>query len=171
LFFNRRAPRIASFPDFTVRVLRGARGLVSIVYEEEDYNRSFEGELTGSKHNQINMFMTSDFPAKDLDRVVANLVKGFEQLGYEYWIRRRDGAEVVPESEREAALFELRRMGWEADVSVDRLRVEMKRIDGAHAPTLEEAMSASSHMAQLVQALHGTRYKFDDLARSKSAQR
>jgi hypothetical protein len=169
VYVNRRTPRAADFPGFSLRIQRGTRELVSVVYDAGGRSTTFEGHLTGAGWKQIELLIPADFHADHLDRVVANLAKGIGELGYEYRILRRGDAEAVPESERKAALAELRKMGWEPEISSDRSQVELKRADGSRAPSPEEALAQSERLARLVESLHGTRYRLEELARSKGA--
>ena len=159
----------ADFPGFSIHIRRGSRNQVSVLYESGSRSTTFEGSLTGEGWKQIELLIPADFQADRLDLVVASLAKGIGEVGYEYRILRRGDAEAVPESEREAALAELRKMGWEPEVSADRAQVELKRTDGAAAPSPQEAIAQSERMARLVAALHGTRYKLEELARSTGA--
>lgn len=169
MYVNRRTPRAADFRGFSLRIQRGARNLASVVYEEKGRTHTFEGELVGAGWRQLNLLIPSDFASGGLDRVVANLAKGIGELGYEYLIRRRGQAEVIPDSERRAALAELRKMGWQPEISSDHSQVELKRADGAASPSPEEAIANSERLASLVESLHGTRHKFEELARSPGA--
>jgi hypothetical protein len=169
MYVNRRTPRAADFPGFSLRIQRGARNLASVVYEEKGRSHTFEGELAGPGWRQLNLLIPSDFSGDGLDRVVANLAKGIGELGYEYLIRRRGEGEKIPEKERKAALAELRKMGWEPEISADRSQVELKRADGSRSPSPDEAIANSERLARLVQTIHGTRYKFEELARSPGA--
>jgi hypothetical protein len=173
VYVNRRTPRAADFRGFSLRIQRGARNLASVVYEEKGRTHAFEGELVGPGWRQLNLLIPSDFvgdgPSHDIDRVVANLSKGIGELGYEYLIRRRGESEVIPERERKAALAELRKMGWQPEISSDHSQVELKRADGSRAPSPEEALAQSERLIRLVESLHGTRYKFEELARSPGA--
>lgn len=168
MYVNRRTPRAADFRGFSLRIQRGARNLASVVYEEKGRTHTFEGELTGPGWRQLNLLIPSDF-SSGIDRVVANLAKGIGELGYEYLIRRRGQAEAIPDSERRAALAELRKMGWQPEISSDHSQVELKRADGANFPSPEEAIANSERLARLVESLHGTRHKFEELARSPGA--
>lgn len=169
MYVNRRTPRAADFRGFSLRIQRGARNLASVVYEEKGRTHTFEGELVGSGWRQLNLLIPSDFAGAGLDRVVANLAKAIGELGYEYLIRRRGESETIPEKERKAALAELRKMGWEPEISSDHSQVELKRADGSRAPSPEEALTQSERLIRLVESLHGTRYKFEELARSPGA--
>lgn len=169
MYVNRRTPRAADFRGFSLRIQRGARNLASVVYEEKGRTHTFEGELVGSGWRQLNLLIPSDFSGDNLDRVVTNLAKGIGELGYEYLIRRRGDSETVPDKERRAALAELRKMGWEPEISSDHSQVELRRADGAGSPSPEEAIAQSERLKRLVQSLHGTRYKFEELARSPGA--
>jgi hypothetical protein len=169
VYINRRTPRAADFPGFSLRIQRGSREMMSVIYETNGHSTTFEGSLTGPAWKQIELLIPADFHANHLDRVVADLAKGIGGLGYEYRILRRGDAEVVPEAERKAALVELRKMGWEPEVSADRSQVELKRADGSREPSPQDALAQSENMARLVAALHGTRYKLEELARSAGA--
>ncbi|HEV2490199.1 MAG TPA: hypothetical protein VGT03_10355 [Candidatus Acidoferrales bacterium] len=169
MYVNRRTPRAADFPGFSLRIQRGTRKMMSVIYESNGHSTTFEGTLTGPGWKQIELLIPADFHANHLDRVVADLAKGIGELGYEYRILRRGDAEVIPESERKSALAELRKMGWEPEVSADHSQVELKHTDGSREPSPQDALAQSERMARLVAALHGTRYKLEELARSPGA--
>jgi hypothetical protein len=170
VYVNRRARKVAHFPEFSIRILRGAHEMMSVVYQEDARTLTFEGELVAPDWKQINLLIPADFPAEDLTRVVKNLEKGIAELGYEYRILRHGAIEAVPEEDRQRALAELRAMGWDPQVSADGAAVEMKRSEGAAALPDEIGGEQSMRVAALVMALHGKRHKLDELARSKSAQ-
>jgi hypothetical protein len=76
-------------------------------------------------------------------------------MGYGYVIGRSAGTDVVPETERRAAIAELREMGYEIEVSSDRREIRQKRI--ARAPHLDNdtARKHALRMMSLLQSVHG----------------
>jgi hypothetical protein len=75
--------------------------------------------------------------------------------------------ETVPETERQAAMAELRPMGYELEISADRKQIRQKWIAGTPKLGLEALRKTTPRYMTLLQAVHGTRKRFEILAKSK----
>ncbi len=82
-------------------------------------------------------------------------------------IARKALVETVPESERHAAIAELREMGYEIEVSDDRKQIRQKWRAGAPRHDTETLRRTTPRMMSLLQSVHGTRQTFEILAKSK----
>ena len=102
-----------------------------------------------------------------VSQVVIDLEVAFQALGYGYVIARLAGVEVVPETERQAAIAGLHEMGYDTEVSDNRKKVRQKRSVGVPIPNVETARIQSPRMASLVRAAHGERQCLEILAKSK----
>ena len=88
-------------------------------------------------------------------------------MQYDYVIARPLGVDVVPESERQAAIAELRDMGYEIEVSEDQKQIRQKKLPGAPPVDRETARKQIPRMVSLLQSVHGKRPRFETLAKSK----
>ena len=91
----------------------------------------------------------------------------FKPLGYGYVIARLGEVEIVPETERQAAIAELHEMGYEIEVSADRKEDRLNLRKGVPRPDIESARNQGPRMMSLIQAVHGKRQRFEILAKSK----
>jgi type VI protein secretion system component VasK len=90
-------------------------------------------------------------------------------MGRGYVISQPAEVETVSETEKQAALDELRMSGYEAELSDDRKQVRLRPIAGAPRQDMETARNLSSRMMPLIQAIRGTRQNFQILAKSKES--
>ena len=87
-------------------------------------------------------------------------------MRYGYVIVRKAGIEVVPKTEQQEALAELREMGYEIEILPDN-KIRQTRRAGAPRRDLETLRNQTPRMMSLIQSLHGTRQRFEILAKSK----
>lgn len=87
-------------------------------------------------------------------------------MRYGYVIARKVGIDVVPKNEQREALAELREMGYEIEILPDN-KIRQTPRAGAPRRDLETLRNQTPRMMSLIQSLHGTRQRFEILAKSK----
>ena len=95
-----------------------------------------------------------------------DLATAFEAMKRGYVIAHKVGVDIVPETEREAAITELREMGYEVEFLAGGKIRQTKRA-GAPRHDIETLRKQAPRMMSLIQSLHGTRSRFEILAKSK----
>jgi hypothetical protein len=154
-------------PGFSVRVKPTVREAVSIIYTHQGITLNLDGERCGKEWERIEVRIPQEFDGEQTARIVCHLETAFQELGYGYVIARLGEVEVVGDAEREAAIVELREMGYEVEVSADRKQIRQKAIAGTPRQNLETLRKQTPRMMSLIQAIHGTRTHLQILAKSK----
>lgn len=99
-------------------------------------------------------------------QIVRDLEAALIALRYGYVISRKIAIDIVPESERQAALAELREMGYEFEVLPDG-KIRQTRKPGAPRQDIETLRRQAPRMLLLMQSVQGKRPRFETLAKSK----
>jgi len=159
--------RIYRGDEFSVRIKPGVRELVSVIHMRDGNSLDLQGERIGKKWEGIEVRMPQEVEPGRISQIARDLEAAFQAMGYGYLITASAGTDVVPETERKAAIAELLEMGYEIEVSTDRRQIRQKRIVGTTVPDLETAKKQASRMMSLLQAVHGTRHRLVILAKSK----
>jgi hypothetical protein len=152
--------------DFSVRIEQGFREVVSIFYTRGGTAHKLGGERIGKKWEGISIHIPHAVEAAWASQIARDLEIAFRAMRYGYEIVRVAAVDSVPETERQAALAELREMGYEIEVSADRSQIREARLPGAPHLNIEAARKQAPRMMQLLQAVHGTRPRFEILAKS-----
>lgn len=152
--------------DFSVRIKSVFREAVSVIYTRQGRTLTFGGELIGSKWQGISVQLAPDLEESQVTQIVRDLEAGFIALKYGYVITRKIAVDIVPEFERQAALTELREMGFEIEVLTNG-KIRQTRRKDAPRPDVETARSQAGRMLSLLQAVHGRRPRIETLAKSK----
>ena len=152
---------------FSVRIEPGHRELVSVIHERDGATLKLSAERIGKKWEGIAVRIPQEIEVARASQVARDLEAAFQAEGYGYVIARVTGVDVVPESERAAAIAELRQMGFEVEISADRKVVQTKQIPGAPNREVEDWRKLGPRFMFLVQSVRGTRTRFEALARSK----
>lgn len=153
--------------DFVVRIEPIHREAVSVTHTRDGASLNMEGERIGKRWGGIEVHIPQEVEPARVPQIAGDLETAFLALGYGYVISRSLGVESVSENEREAAISELRQMGYEAEVSADRKQIRPKRIPGAPRQDMEALRQQAPRMMWLIQSLHGKRPRFEVLAKSK----
>lgn len=164
LFGNRR--REFHGDDFLVRIKPGFREIVSVIYTRHGKSQEFGGERIGKKWECVHVLLPSDLEDGLVTQTVRDLETAFVGLGHDYQIVRKIGDDTVPEPERQAALVELREMGYEIEMLPDG-KIRQSRKSGAPRQDTETVRKQAPRMASLILSLRGTRPRFETLAKSK----
>lgn len=163
--FGARA-REYSGDDFSVRIKPVFREAVSIIYTRHGKTLTFGGESIGKKCEGIAVQLSADQEDSQLTQTVHDLEAAFASLRFGYVITRKIAVDTVPESERQAALAELREMGYEIEILPDG-KIRQTRRKNAPRQDVETLRKQAVRMVSLLQAVHGTRPRFEMLAKSK----
>ena len=153
--------------DFRVRIDPIVREAVSVIYTYQGLKLNLGGERIGKKWEGISVQIPQYIDGEKLARIVTHLETAFQSLGHGYVIARLGEVEVVDEAERQAAIAELREMGYEVEVSADRKQIRQTAIAGSPRRDKETLQKLAPRMAHLLQAIHGKRQTFQVLAKSK----
>ncbi len=153
--------------DFSVRIEPIMREVVSVSHTRNGAKLHMDGERIGKKWEGIGVNIPPEVESARVSQIVSDLQTAFEEMRYEYMIARLAEVEVVPEAERESAIAELRAMGYELEVSPDRKQIRQTRIPGTPRVGMEEVRKTMPRYRWLLQAVRGTRPRFEILAKSK----
>ena len=124
------------------------------------------GERIGKKWEGIDVQLPPNLEDVRVTQIVRDLETAFVALRYGYVIARKTGGDTVPETERQAALAELREMGYEIEILPDG-KIRQTRRAGAPRQDVETLRKQAPRMMSLIQSLHGTRQRLETLAKSK----
>jgi hypothetical protein len=152
--------------DFSVRIKTTVREGVSVLYMREGMSLNLSGERIGRKWEGIEMHIPPEVGAGQTPQIVRDLETAFGAMRYGYVIARKTGIEVVPEAERQAAAAELSEMGYDIEILPDG-KIRQTPREGAPRLNIEPLRKQAPRMMSLIQALHGTRPRFEILAKSK----
>jgi type VI protein secretion system component VasK len=155
--------------DFSVRIQPSSREAVWVIYSHEGTEFKLGGELIGRNWEGISVNIPRELTGEKLTELVKHLEAAFQAMGRGYVISQPAEVETVSETEKQAALDELRMSGYEAELSDDRKQVRLRPIAGAPRQDMETARNLSSRMMPLIQAIRGTRQNFQILAKSKES--
>jgi hypothetical protein len=89
-----------------------------------------------------------------------------KESSHGYVISRQTGIDVIPEAEKQAAIAELNEMGYEVEVLPNR-RIRQTRRADAPPQDRESLRKTTPRMMSLIHSLHGTRQRYEILAKSK----
>lgn len=153
--------------DFSVRIEPMGREAVYVIHTRQGTSLNLDGQRIGRKWKGIAVYIPHEVEAERASQIAHDLEAGFQAMGYGYVIARLGEIETVPETERQAALAELRQMGFELEVSADRKQISQKWIAGTPKPSLEGIRKTIPRQMALFQAVHGTRKRFEILVKSK----
>lgn len=153
--------------DFSVRVRPRFRENVTVIYTRDGVQISLDGERIGSKWEGIQVLIPSDLEAEKVAGLVNHLEVAFQALGLGYVIIRMAEVEQFNEAEQQAAIAELREMGYEIELSADRKQARVKAISGTTPRDPETLRKQTPRMMSLIQDVRGTRQRFQTLAKSK----
>lgn len=153
--------------DFSVRIEPIHREVVSVVHKRQGSTLNLAGERIGEKWEGIEVHIPQEVDPRQASQIAGDVEVAFRAMGYGYVIGRSAGTDVVPETERRAAIAELSEMGYEIEVSTDRKKIRQKRIAGAPHLDQDAARKHAQRMMPLLQSVHGTRHRLEILAKSK----
>jgi hypothetical protein len=154
--------------DFSVRIRPTVREGVSVIYTRQGAALNLSGGRIGRKWEGIEVHIPPEVGAAQVTQIVRDLETALEAMQYGYVIAREAGMDVVPEAERQAAAAELNEMGYDIEILPDR-KIRQTPRAGAPCQDIETLRKQAPRMMSLIQALHGTRQRFEILAKSKES--
>lgn len=157
--------------EFSVRIDHGFRELVTVVHMRAGTIRNLGGERIGKGWHGIGIHLAQDVEPEEASKIVHDLVTAFEAMRYGYVISRTAAVDIVPESERQAAIAELGEMGYEVQVSADRKQVSLVPKPGSPRVDKKQSQRIASRMQDVLQSVRGTRHRVEVLAISKDFER
>lgn len=152
--------------DFRVRIEPIFREVVSVTYTRGGATLYLDGQRFGRKWEGIEIHILPEIDLGRASQIARDLETAFQSMRYGYVIARLTGVDVVSETEREAAIAELGEMGYDIEVSADRKQIHQKKRPGAPQVDIETLRKTTPRMMALLQAVHGTRPRFEILAKS-----
>jgi hypothetical protein len=152
--------------NFHLRIERGFREIVNLIYTREGTTLNLNGELIGTKWDGIEIHIPPEIEAGRASLIAQDLATALRAMRYSYVIARLTGEDVVPETVREAAIAELSEMGYDIEVSADRKRIRQTKRQGTPRVDIETVRKTTPRMMALLQAVRGTWPRFEILARS-----
>jgi len=151
--------------DFSVRIEPGLRENVAVVYTRHDTTIRLDGELIGAQWQGIRIPLPASLDDAQVAQIVPDLQMAFAELRQGYIIDRTIGVDIVPEPERQAALAEMREMGYEIEIPPNGA-IRLTPIAGRPRPDPEAARQLASRMPRLLQSVQGKRPRIQTLAKS-----
>ena len=145
------------------------RELVWVIYKRQGTTHNLSGERIGRKGRGIQVFILSELDAAQISQIALDLKTAFEAMEYGYMIVRKTTVEIVPEPERQAAIAELREVGWEIKILPDG-KIRQTTRPGAPRLDIAEHRTRTPHIVTLVQTAHGRRQLVEILAKSAEFQ-
>ena len=96
--------------DFSVSIEPIFRDAVSIIYTRQGERLKLGGERIGKKWEGIDVRLPANLEDAQVTQIVSDLETAFVALRYGYVIARKMGVDIVPETERQAALADYARL-------------------------------------------------------------
>ena len=159
----------ATFPAFSVAVSQVGRGETYVTYHAEDTVIEFCAEVGRGKKffaRRISVRVPDEMADEKLRNIVSNLSYGLAKLHYQYFIYRRTGSQTIPKEERDAAILELRQMGFELKDSAGHGQIQRAVNDDWRRASGAEAKAKLSKVQELMHKARGSRETFEVLASS-----
>jgi hypothetical protein len=151
---------------FSARIEPIMREVVSIVHTRNGASLNLGGERIGSKCKGIEVHIPPEVDADQIPQVVRDLETAFEAMRYGYVIARKTGTDIVPKEERQTAMAELYDMGYDIEILPNHKIRQTLRL-GAPRRDIETVRKQTPRIMSLMQSLHGTRPRWEILAKSK----
>ena len=168
--FKKRGNRDPEYrgDDFSVRVEKGFREIVTVVHTRGRTTRRLDGERIGKRWEGIGVhLLPGDMDPTDVPQIVHDLEVAFAALRYGYVISRTVRVDSVSEAEQQAAIAELNELGFEVERSADQKEVVLRPRSPSPHPDTNKAQGTAPRVMALVQSLSGTRHQVELLARSE----
>jgi hypothetical protein len=153
---------------FSVRIEPNLRELVFVIYTRAGEALKLSGERIGEKWEAISVLIPENVADIQVAEIVHDLRSAFVALHTGFVIRRKVGVDTVPEPERQAALTELRTMGFDAVIQPNGA-IRLTKRPGETLSGIEPARAQAPRIMSLIQSVHGMRARIETLAKSKDA--
>jgi hypothetical protein len=136
------------------------------LFTRHEASVNLSGERIGRKWEGIEVQIPQEVESAQVPQIVRDLETAFGAMRYGYVIARKAGTDIVPETERQAAIAELNEMGYEIEILPDR-KIRQTRRAGVPRHDVATQRKRTPRMMSLIQSLHGTRQRLEILAKSK----
>jgi hypothetical protein len=151
---------------YCFRVKCVVREVVSVEYSRGEYSLTLGGERFGKRWESIAVSIPQDVDREEATQIASDLAIGFEAMNCAYIINRKVAIDIIPEREIQAAIVELKEMGYQIDILPDG-KIRQSKVMGAPHQDLETIKKQTPRIMQLIQTVHGKRTRFEILAKSK----
>ena len=152
--------------NFSVQIEPNFREAIFVIYMRHGKSLRLDGEMIGRKWEAIDVRLPDTVEDAQVAQIVCDLEAALAALRIGYVIARKVGVDTVPEPEREAALAELREMGYDIEILPNGAIRQTKRPD-APRHDIETLRMQVPRMMSLIQSVHGRRQRVETLAKSK----
>ena len=160
---QRRKRREYQGQGFSVSVVSLAPELVKVIHQRETTTLALGAERTPDL-STLRVQIPQDVCPKYARQVAGDLQSAFAAMGYPYEIARVTRVEAVDERGREAALEELRQMGYDFELSPDGNMVRQRF-------WVRDARVDYQKVMSLLQIALGTRPQMEILATSRRIEK
>jgi len=112
--------RTATFATFSVAMSSVRWARASVTYRDGERQLKFEGQVGRGRNffiPRISLEVSDDIPDGVIRQIAPNLAAGLTKLHYEYFIYRRADPQPIAKEEQQAAIAQLRKMGFEVEDS------------------------------------------------------
>lgn len=151
--------------DFTVRIEPILREEIRVIFETHAKTWDFGGVYIGKRWQGINVVIPVEIDPLQADAIAARLTEALAAMGYGYVISRALEVETVPQSERENAISELHKMGYEIEI-LENGSIRQTKMPESPKVSIEELRKQTPRMMKLIEAVHGKRRHSVTLAKS-----
>jgi hypothetical protein len=165
----RGSRNVAKFPTFSVTISKVGHQEAYVYYCLNGRKTEFQAEISRGKSffvPRISVRVAEDVPEHEVFKIVSNLALGLSKLHYEYLIYRKREQLRVSEEERNAAIAELRQMGFKIKESGAPGQVVRAVSHDWRRKSSKEAKATLSQVQDLMAKATGLRESIEVLARS-----
>jgi hypothetical protein len=157
--------------SFSVSIVPVFREVVRVIHTRDGSSLPLDGEhisssISVNQNAGIGVRIPQSVEPARLSQIVRDLQEALGGLGYVYLIDRISGIEIVPEDERNAAVAEMREMGYEIEILSDG-SIRQTPLENMPRPDLETLKRQALRMGMLIQSIGGKRTQIEILARSE----
>jgi hypothetical protein len=158
-----------TFSTFSLTVDTVGHGEAFVTYSDKSKKLSLDATTEPGERffaTRISVKVPRELPNEQIRDLVSNLSSGLKTLRYEYLIYRKGGPQTVPEEERNAAIAELRQMGFEILESSGPGKIGRAVTHNWERTSRKEGKARLSLVQSLMAKASGVRENIEVLARS-----
>jgi hypothetical protein len=158
---------VATFPTFSVTLVKLARDSFGreegyVMFREETRQVEFIAEIVRSGTMYVQA--PGGLSEEDLLVIVPKLAQGLEKMRYKYIIYRKGEPQRIKEEEREAAIAELRQLGFAIEDSTGQGELQKAVTHHWRRASGKEAIAKISRVQSLMSKARGVRETIEVLA-------
>jgi len=169
VFLNKTRGTSITFPKFSVSVRRIGPNEAYVMYAADGKEKAFDAEINRGKRffvPRISVCIPKEIQNADIPLILLNLTTALGKLHYEYSIYRLTEPQEIPEAERQAAVTELRQLGFEFEDLPDRIGVTKAVTRNWRPSSGQEAKALTSRVQVLMHKARGIHQDVEILARN-----